>query len=91
MADIVERLTWLSSRHAEHMNDGPRLTDFCHAGREAASVITALRAENTRLRELVQGLIDNDPDEPISDGGHTVLDLWRHDARAALAQEKKDG
>lgn len=36
------------------------------------------------LAALVQTLIDNDPSEPISDAGHTVLDLWRHDARNAL-------
>lgn len=40
--------------------------------------------EIKRLRDLVQTLIENDPDEPISDGGHVVLDLWRHEARQAL-------
>jgi hypothetical protein len=29
-------------------------------------------------------MIENEPDELVADGGHTVLDLWRHDARAAL-------
>ena len=38
----------------------------------------------TELSRLVQCLIDNDPSDPIADGGHTVLDLWRHEAKAAL-------
>lgn len=44
----------------------------------------ALEDENKRLRELVLCLIENDPNDPISDAGHVVLDLWRHDARKAL-------
>lgn len=46
--------------------------------------LVELRTENKRLRRLVQDLIDNDPDESISDSGHSVLDLWRHEARKAL-------
>jgi hypothetical protein len=45
-----------------------------------------LKAENERLRKLVQDLLDNDPNEAISDAGHTVLDLWRHDARKMLSR-----
>ena len=45
-------------------------------------------AEVERLRNLVQCLLDNDPNEAITDAGHTVLDKWRYDARQALAQEK---
>lgn len=44
-----------------------------------------LANENLRLRELVQVLLDNDPDEPIADNGMTVLDGWRSDARLALS------
>lgn len=44
----------------------------------------ALETENARLRELVRCLVENDPNEAISDAGHSVLDLWRHDARKAL-------
>lgn len=40
----------------------------------------------SRLTQLVQVLIDNDPDEPIADSGETVIDLWRHNARAELAR-----
>ena len=44
-------------------------------------------AEIERLRKLVQDLIDNDPNEIISDAGHSLLDLWRHDARKALGPQ----
>ncbi len=40
--------------------------------------------EIERLCDLVKTLVENDPMDPISDGGHVVLDLWRHDARKAL-------
>lgn len=49
-----------------------------------------LRTENKRLRKLAQDLIDNDPDEIISDAGHSVLDLWRHEARKALGPQQDD-
>jgi len=47
---------------------------ICH---EAAQYIE-------RLENLVQCLIENDPDDAIADGGHVVLGLWRHDAKRAL-------
>lgn len=50
-----------------------------------------LRTENKRLRKLAQDLIDNDPDEIISDAGHSVLDLWRHEARKVLGPQANDG
>ena len=51
---------------------------------ELKAEMEALIDENDTLRRLVKNLIDNDPNEAISDAGHTVLELWRHDARAAL-------
>ena len=36
------------------------------------------------LVELLQTLIDNDPSEPISDAGHTVLDGWRARAKVVI-------
>jgi hypothetical protein len=45
---------------------------------------SARRAE--RLETIVRAMIENEPDDLVADGGHTVLDLWRHDARAALAK-----
>lgn len=38
----------------------------------------------TSLETLIRAMIENEPDDAVSDGGHTVLDLWRHEARAAL-------
>lgn len=67
-----------------------------HGELGAADALAALRQERdgaerqvATLRNLVRTLIDNDPDEPISDAGHTVIDLWRHEARAALAETEK--
>jgi hypothetical protein len=33
-----------------------------------------------RLRYLVRVMVDNDPAETVSDGGHTVLEVWRAQA-----------
>jgi hypothetical protein len=41
-------------------------------------------AEIERLGALVQCLLDNDPNDDAADGGITVLDVWRRDARAVL-------
>lgn len=41
------------------------------------------------LRRLVTDMLENDPADYVSDGGHTVLDLWRHDARKALNSGKE--
>lgn len=38
-----------------------------------------------RLRELVECLVNNKPDDLISDDGYTVYDVWIHDARESLA------
>jgi len=48
--------------------------------------LDAAADEIERLRKLVQDLLNNDPNEYISDAGHTVLDLWRQEARKALGQ-----
>lgn len=62
---------------------------------------TALAAENDRLTRLlrlglnvIDAMIRNDPNEPISDAGHTFLDLWKHEAehiRAALEKGNPNG
>lgn len=33
-----------------------------------------------KLRYLVRVMVDNDPGETVSDGGHTVLEVWRAQA-----------
>lgn len=33
----------------------------------------------TRAVTLIDAMLTNDPGEPVSDGGHTALDLWRHE------------
>ena len=39
---------------------------------------------NDQLVQTIKVLLDNEPDVEIADGGHTVLDLWRHNARELL-------
>lgn len=51
-----------------------------------AAELAAARKRGKRMRDLISAMIDNHPDDAVSDGGHTMLDLWRHDARAALEQ-----
>ena len=42
--------------------------------------------QNKKLRSFIQELLDNEPDDMVSDC-HTLLELWRHDVRKALADE----
>ena len=37
-----------------------------------------------RLEKLVRDMIENEPDQLVADGGHTVFDEWCYYARAAL-------
>ncbi len=60
------------------MGDGHSPVDMYHYSH------MKLTQQNEKLTELVKLLVDNDPAESVSDGGHTVLDLWRHNAREAL-------
>ena len=46
----------------------------------------AERAKVKRLTRLVRTMIDNNPLEYVADGGVTVLDVWRSEARAALRE-----
>lgn len=69
--NLPERLRWF------HRNPQVML---------AAPIVEAAD-EIDRLRDLIRTLVENDPQEPISDGGHVVLDLWRHEARQALGIE----
>lgn len=47
------------------------------------------RADVMELVSLIDCLIQNNPDESISDAGHTVLQLWKHDAQRALTNFKQ--
>lgn len=90
----VERLTrerdQLQNAMALHAGDCMSLSneaDLMHDHwQDAESRCATAERKVERLRDLVQTLIDNAPDDPISDAGHTVLDLWRHEARAALKE-----
>lgn len=50
--------------------------------------IRELKAENARLRALVQTMLDEDPNDLCADGGVTVLMVWRKEARRALEGER---
>jgi hypothetical protein len=54
------------------------------ASNRIMEALPELLAKLERLEALVRDMIENEPDDLVADGGHTVLDLWRHDARAAL-------
>lgn len=52
--------------------------DMCH---HAAQLLET-------AKDLIETMLENDPTEPISDAGHVMLDLWRHDARAFLDRQQ---
>ena len=63
--ELADMLEWLSSRHGEHMDDGPRLTEFCHRGREAVALlrtqadeIEALQSERDERLNLPPAVCD---------------------------------
>jgi hypothetical protein len=100
--DVAELVKALSSRatnnrRASAIAEGSTLAEYqgAHASLDerASDALTALAGERDELRkalgdarELMTVLIDNDPDEPISDAGHVVLDLWRDNARKWIAR-----
>lgn len=47
-------------------------------------LLNAAADELEQLRSLVVTMLENEPDDSISDAGHVVLDLWRHEARQVL-------
>jgi predicted metal-dependent hydrolase len=89
-----ERLHDDLANHAEGSFEQVAAADRCHAIRyEFQSALLANSVELLasarrveRLEALVRDMIENEPDDLVSDGGHTVLDLWRHDARAAFTR-----
>ena len=58
---------------------------------EAAALIERQAGEIAKMRGLLQTMIECDPDEPIADGGHVMLTLWRHEARAIRASDEAAG
>ena len=83
-AATIEALT----KALEHANGC-----WMRAGKRAESAearLAELAETEAKLRDLVQTLIDNDPNDMAADGV-TVLDVWRNAALAALSakQEQK--
>ena len=70
----------------EQMENQPSAFDNTVISHASSMAITHIRT----LEGLVRTLIENEPDEPIADGGHVVLDLWRQQARLALGIEEPD-
>lgn len=63
---------------------GPACDD-CNAAADTVELWNR-RPNEDRLRNLVKDLIENDPHESVADGGITVLDVWRKDAKRLLAK-----
>lgn len=62
-----------------------RRAEFLHKQK-----IAAMQKRVRKLEYLVQCLLDEDPNNLAADGGVTVLDVWRKEARAALAGGKDE-
>lgn len=54
----------------------------------AVNALPELLAKVKRYENLIRAMIENEPDDIVADGGHTVLDEWRYNARAALKETK---
>lgn len=61
--------------------------DAFYAAKLSAGALKALLAEIDALRDLVQTLLDNDPDTDAADG-ITVLDVWRKRASSVLTPRR---
>lgn len=68
--------------------DGEIIAYTTSGAREKENAALIIKAVNNHdaLVDLVQTLIDNDPSEPISDNGMTVIDGWRKRATDVLAK-----
>lgn len=42
-------------------------------------LIETLRGDLQNALSLIGAMMTNDPNEPVSDAGHTLLDIWTHD------------
>lgn len=87
----MSRLMLIGSLRTPVVHDDPVGLIQLHArAMQAADELERLWENNDRMQKLIQDLIDNDPNELISDAGHSVLDLWRHEARKALGPKGDD-
>ena len=80
MTDIRKRLRQpiiAPAIEAGVITPGPLAERLILERREAAAIID-------QLVKLVEIMIGTDPNTPITNGGHTVLDYWRRDAEDAL-------
>lgn len=95
-------LPWFIARNANTVGDcTPEDAALIVAAVNALPELLAIKAERDRaqraceqmgkritsLESLISVLLENNPSDAVSDGGHTVLDLWLYHARAALNQE----
>lgn len=71
-------------KRLQRVREAGAVDDETHVASLNIVEVAAILDERWRLRDLVQCLVDNNPDDTISDAGHTVLEHWRHDARAVL-------
>jgi hypothetical protein len=67
---------WKTRSPDDDFGDNPR--------DDSPSELDLVYEQTRQLRDLVQTLLDNDPNEPIADNGMTVLDGWRERARQVL-------
>jgi hypothetical protein len=72
---------------------GERMSDIAQRLRIAfpgAPLAFDAAAEIERLQALVRTMLEEDPNELCADGGVTVLDVWRKEAKRALAGKEKE-
>lgn len=87
LSTVIERLEKQNFKAKEYYElNGISVDTYC-----TSADLSRLIAAHRKAIELIEVLVENDPGDSIADGGHTVLDLWRHDARRALSSYRKEG
>lgn len=71
-------------KRLQKVRNAGAVDDETHVVSLSIAEVAAILDERNQLRSLVECLVENDPDDTISDAGHTVLEHWRHDARSIL-------
>jgi hypothetical protein len=79
---------WSASPYSQYcvpgMKDGDANAALIVAAINALPGLIESARRVERLEKLVRDMIENEPDELVADGGHTVLDEWRYYARTLL-------
>jgi len=87
--DLVDWFKYASSRQGGAETVTFEIKAWNRVAKDTIAALTEMKAREGRFVKLIECLLDNDPDDAIADGGHVVLDLWRHEAAKELGHQTK--